>query len=118
VLEGFAAGVPVVCSRSSSLPEIAGNAALLFDPTNPAELAACFARLVASPALGDSLVAAGKTQLQRFSWNKTASQTLTVFEKAVVHHYASTSDSGVALSDEVNSYLGDAETVKRTAIPT
>ena len=118
VLEGFAAGVPVVCSNSSSLPEIAGNAALLFDPTNPAELAACFARLVASPALGDSLVAAGKTQLQRFSWNKTASQTLTVFEKAVVRHYASASDSGVTLSDEVNSYLGDAETVKRTAIPT
>jgi glycosyltransferase involved in cell wall biosynthesis len=90
VLEAFAAQVPVVCAQAGALPEVAGNAALLFDPASPQELAQCLARLGADPALRAGLVRAGNERLRCFTWERTAAATFQAFEEACVHAYAPT----------------------------
>lgn len=84
VLEAFAAGVPVVAARSTALPEVAGDGALLFDPASPQELADCLARLTDDAALRSALVRAGSERAREFTWERTARETLEVFEAAVV----------------------------------
>jgi len=79
VLEAMACGTPVITSNISSLPELAGNAALLIDPTNPAELAAVMRYLCNEPTLRADLQARGLAQVKQFSWAKTARQTLAVY---------------------------------------
>lgn len=86
VLEGFAAGVPVVAARASSLPEVADQAALLFEPDDAQALAECFAQLAASAELRRMLAARGDERLRDFTWQRTAAQTLAVFEEAAVHY--------------------------------
>jgi glycosyltransferase involved in cell wall biosynthesis len=80
VLEAMAAGVPVACSDRSSLPEVAGDAALLFDPADPRSIAAAVERLLADP--GD-LSARGRAQAARFTWRRTAELTLASYERAL-----------------------------------
>jgi glycosyltransferase involved in cell wall biosynthesis len=82
VLEAFTAGVPVVAARATSLPEVAGDAALFFDPEHPEELAECFARMVAEPALRAELVARGTARATHFTWDRTAAETIAGFERA------------------------------------
>ncbi len=59
VLEAMAFGKPVLCSRATSLPEVAGDAALFFDPRSPRDLSDAMSRLAADPALADRLARAG-----------------------------------------------------------
>ena len=80
VLEAMRAGCPVVCSHAPSLREIAGNAALYFNPMRPEELAA---RIVESVAGRSDLVAAGRVRAGNFSWERTARETLDVFHALV-----------------------------------
>jgi alpha-1,3-rhamnosyl/mannosyltransferase len=75
----MAAGVPVITSNLSSLPEVTGGAAELIDPRSPAELRAALDRLLTSPATRARLAAAGKIQAQRFQWDHCARQTLDFF---------------------------------------
>lgn len=82
VLEAFAAGVPVVAARATALPEVAGDAALLFDPEDVSGLAGCLARVVDEPVLRAELVARGTARLAQFTWDRTAAETLAVFERA------------------------------------
>jgi glycosyltransferase involved in cell wall biosynthesis len=70
VLEGMACGVPVVCSNTTSLPEIAGDAALLVDPADPAALAAAIHAVITTPSLSADLAARGVEQASRFSWHR------------------------------------------------
>jgi glycosyltransferase involved in cell wall biosynthesis len=86
VLEAFAARVPVVAARATSLPEVAGDAALLFDPERPEELTACLARLVDKPDLRTQLIARGAARVAQFTWERTAAETLAVFERAAGAH--------------------------------
>lgn len=88
LLEAFAAGAPVVAARASSLPEVAGDAALLFDPTSPRELAEAIIKLLSDPALRERLGAAGRERAALFTWERTAHETLAVFEAADVRAYA------------------------------
>ena len=81
VLEAMSCGVPVVCSNSSSLPEVAGDAALLIDPLDTTALAAALARLLADESLRVSLVARGYEQARRFSWERAARQVLSIIEE-------------------------------------
>mgnify|MGYP001592743278 CR=1 FL=1 len=83
VLEGMAAGVPVITSNISSLPEVAGEAALLVDPQDTAAIAAGIKKLINDPELRQSLATAGKKRAQLFTWKATAQQTLAVFEEVV-----------------------------------
>jgi len=76
VLEAMAAGAPVVTSNLSSLPEVAGAAALLVDPRDPAALGAAIGRVLTDDALAARLRAAGRARAATFSWERTARETL------------------------------------------
>jgi glycosyltransferase involved in cell wall biosynthesis len=81
VAQAMAAGVPVITSNLSSLPEVTGGAAALIDPHSPAELRAALERLLTSPATQAQLSAAGRIQAQRFRWDACARQSLRFFEQ-------------------------------------
>jgi glycosyltransferase involved in cell wall biosynthesis len=82
VLEAMACGTPVICSNVSSLPEVAGDAALLVDPLDTESLAEAMAKLVTDEGLRQELVERGLRQMQRFSWRRCARETLDVLEGA------------------------------------
>jgi glycosyltransferase involved in cell wall biosynthesis len=79
----MAAGVPVACSNTACLPEVAGNAALFFDPYAPEGIVIVLERLLTNQTLRTELVFKGYHNLKRFSWITTAEKTLTVFEQVV-----------------------------------
>ncbi len=81
VLEAMACGTPVVCSNTSSLPEVAGEAALLVDPLDTEALAQALEQVVTDGALRQRLVERGFDQVQRFSWRRCAEETLQVLEE-------------------------------------
>ena len=83
VLEAMARGVPVACSNASSLPEVAGDAALLFDPRDEAALAAALARLLSDPALAQRLRERGLQRAREFTWDRTAQLTLESYSRAL-----------------------------------
>jgi glycosyltransferase involved in cell wall biosynthesis len=85
VLEAMRRGVPVACARASSLPEVAGDAALYFDPRRPDEVAGALGSLLADPAQAARLGAAGRARAARFSWRATAERTLQSYERAWAH---------------------------------
>ncbi|MGQ9598820.1 MAG: glycosyltransferase family 4 protein [Anaerolineae bacterium] len=80
VLEAMACGVPVVCSNVSSLPEVAGEAALLVDPLDTHALSLALGQIVTNEELRRRLVERGFDQIQRFSWRRCAQETLQVLE--------------------------------------
>jgi glycosyltransferase involved in cell wall biosynthesis len=83
VLEAMHSGTPVLCSRTSSLPELAGDAALLVDPMDVDSIAVGMVRLATDGALRQSLRAKGYVQALRFTWASAAKTTLTALEYAV-----------------------------------
>jgi glycosyltransferase involved in cell wall biosynthesis len=80
VLEAMACGTPVVCSNVSSLPEVAGDAALLVDPLDVKGMAEAMNRLVQDEGLRTELVERGYRQVRQFSWERCARETLAVLE--------------------------------------
>jgi glycosyltransferase involved in cell wall biosynthesis len=83
VLEAMSRGVPVACSDRGSLLEVAGEAALLFDPESAPSIAAAVKRLLDDPAEAERLRAAGREQASRFTWRNTARATLASYERAL-----------------------------------
>jgi alpha-1,3-rhamnosyl/mannosyltransferase len=81
VLEAMACGTPVVCSNSSSLPEVAGDAALLVDPRDAAAIADGLERVLRAADLRADLAARGPARAARFSWARTAAETVAVYER-------------------------------------
>jgi glycosyltransferase involved in cell wall biosynthesis len=81
VLEAMACGAPVVCGIRSSLPEVAGDAALLVDPTDTTAIAAAMRRVLEDEALRRSLSAKSLAQAATFSWQRTAAETLAVYRE-------------------------------------
>ncbi|NLE99796.1 MAG: glycosyltransferase family 4 protein, partial [Anaerolineales bacterium] len=79
VLEAMACGVPVVCSNVSSLPEVAGAAAMQVDPLDVDGLAAALARLNEDAELRQDLAARGREQAAKFTWQSAARQLLNAF---------------------------------------
>jgi glycosyltransferase involved in cell wall biosynthesis len=79
VLEAMACGAPVVCSNASSLPEVAGSAALLVSPEDDAALADAVRLVLTQPALAAAMRARGLTQAARFRWERCAAETLAVY---------------------------------------
>ncbi len=78
VLEAMASGAAVITSDRSSLPEVAGTAALLVDPTDPQAIAAAMTVLLSDSGRADGLRAAGLARAAQFTWQETARQTLQV----------------------------------------
>jgi glycosyltransferase involved in cell wall biosynthesis len=83
VLEAMARGVPVACSNASSLPEVAADAALLFDPRITHEITAALRRLLSDQALRASLAALGQERAAGFTWERAASLTLDSYARAL-----------------------------------
>jgi glycosyltransferase involved in cell wall biosynthesis len=83
VLEAMARGVPVACSDTSSLPEVAGDAALLFDPSDPGSIACAVDRLLGDADLRAELVRRGHRRCATFTWTATATATLASYRSAL-----------------------------------
>jgi glycosyltransferase involved in cell wall biosynthesis len=83
VLEAMARGVPVASSQASSLPEVAGDAAVLFEPTDEQAIAAALVRLLDDQALRARLVERGREQVREFTWRRAAELTLASYERAL-----------------------------------
>ncbi len=81
VLEAMAHGVPVVTSRRSAMPEVAGDAALLVDPESIDELADALTRLASDPSLCIDLARRGRARALQFSWDQAAAKTWSVYEE-------------------------------------
>ncbi len=82
VLEAMACGAPVACSDRSSLPEVAGDAALLFDPGDHEAMAEAMRRLVMDAGLRRDLAARGLARSREFTWRRTAERTLQELRRA------------------------------------
>ena len=83
LLEAMACGCPVVASNATAIPQTAGDAAILVDPTSVAALAAAMARVVGDPELARRMSVDGRAQAARFSWTRTAELTRGVYQEAV-----------------------------------
>lgn len=82
VLEAMTAGCPVITTTSSSLPEVAGDAALLVDPLNAKEMATAMQQVLQDEALRMRMIATGRIQASRFSWEETARLHRNIYLKA------------------------------------
>jgi glycosyltransferase involved in cell wall biosynthesis len=82
-MEAMARGVPVACSDRTALPEVAGDAALQFDPDDNEAVAAAMARLLADESLRRDLSARGRERAARFTWEATAEATVASYRRAV-----------------------------------
>jgi glycosyltransferase involved in cell wall biosynthesis len=72
VVEAFHAGLPVACSGATCLPDVAGDAALLFDPDDPGQIAEAIARLWTDERLRADLAARGRARAAAFTWDRMA----------------------------------------------
>ena len=83
VLEAMACGVPVVTSNISSLPEVAGDAALLVDPYSVTAIADAMQKVLSDPSLAAELRERGLARARMFSWEETARKTIAVYERVL-----------------------------------
>jgi glycosyltransferase involved in cell wall biosynthesis len=78
-LEAMSYNCPVVCSNTSSIPEVVGDAGKYFDPNNVKNMQETIEHVIQSPETQNSLINSGKERLKQFSWDKCASETLTTY---------------------------------------
>ena len=83
-LEAMSCGAPVVCSNRTSLPEVVGDAAITLDPDNTQTLVEAMRSVLTDTTLRDDLRARSLQRATKFSWRKTATETLAVYQEAVV----------------------------------
>ncbi len=83
ILEAMSCGTPVACSNTSSLPEVAGDAAVFFEPADTQAIAAALEHVLSRPALRAELSERGLKRAAAFSWETTARETLAVYDAAV-----------------------------------
>lgn len=83
VAEAMACGVPVICSNAAALPEVAGEAAILVDPDDVAGLADRIAGVLTQPEVARAMAERGRDQARKFTWARTAAETLALYEQVV-----------------------------------
>ena len=83
VLDALVRGTPTACSNASSLPEVAGDAVLYFDPMDVGEMTRAIERLLADAALRERLRQAGPERARLFTWERTARATLASYDRAL-----------------------------------
>lgn len=81
ILEAMACGTPVITSRTSAMPEVAGEGSLLVDPYRPREIADALLRLERDEAFRQQQVAYGLERVKQFSWDETAKQYLQIYTR-------------------------------------
>jgi len=80
ILEAMSCGCPVIASKTSSMPEIAGDAAILVNPYEEKEITDAMHKVLTNDELKRSLIKKGLRRVQKFSWEKTAEETLEIFK--------------------------------------
>ncbi len=83
-LEAFALGTPVAASSASSIPEVTGDAALLFDPLSTEDIGSAIRRLIDEPGLSTEFVRRGRERLSGFSWERCAREHVEVYRAAIL----------------------------------
>jgi len=78
----MATGCAVACGDVCSIPEVVGNAAMMFDPRNPDSIADTIEPILRDPEVGERLVKEGRSRATLFSWEKAARKTLEILESA------------------------------------
>ena len=81
VLEAMACACPVITSNTSSLPEVVGKAGIMVDPHDTDSLAQAMMQVLTDSELSNNMIRKGLEQSKRFSWEKTARETLEVYHK-------------------------------------
>jgi len=81
VLESFASGCPVICSKTSSLPEVAGDAVVYFDPTDKLSMLNSIKKVIYDDELRKQLMDKGIERVKEFTWKKTAEKTKKIYEE-------------------------------------
>lgn len=81
ILEAMSCGTPVACSGTTALPEVAGGAALLFEPTDVAAIASAMHDVSTDAGLRERLIAAGLERARQFSWGAAADATAAIYRK-------------------------------------
>lgn len=82
ILEAFQYGCPVLIANNSCLPEVAGDAALAFDPTDQAALVAQLKEVLSNAKLRDTLITKGKERVKQFTWESAAEEIKALFKQA------------------------------------
>ncbi len=83
VLEAMSAGVPVIASNRSALPEVCGDAAVLVSPENEEELRESLIRLIADENLRETMISRGREHAAKFTWKRAAEQTWSVYSEVI-----------------------------------
>lgn len=83
VLEAMSLGFPVACANTGSIPEVAGEAAESFNPSDSADICAAITRIVANPEHRSELMRKGPIRSEQFSWSKCAEDTLKIHQRAL-----------------------------------
>jgi len=83
VLEAMACGCPVACSRATTLPEVVGDAGILFDPESPEDIAEKVGQVLRDEKLMEEMKRRGLERAKGYSWERAASETVRIYEKAV-----------------------------------
>ena len=86
ILEAMACKTPVITADISSMPEIAGNAAVLIDPKKPEELAKAMAEILKNNSLRNELIEKGNKNIMHFSWEKAAIETLRIYNNILANY--------------------------------
>ncbi len=89
LLEAMACGIPVITSNTSSMPEVAGGAALLVDPFKPGEITEAMVKLTTDDALRAHYISKGIPQAAKFSWRAMAADVLSIYEETWKRHHTS-----------------------------
>ncbi len=84
LVEAMASGAPIACSESAAMPEVAGDAAVYFDPRNPDDMAKALARIMSEQDLRETLSKKAVDRAREFTWEKTVKKTLEVLKSAAV----------------------------------
>jgi glycosyltransferase involved in cell wall biosynthesis len=84
VLEAMTLGTPVITSNTSSLPEVAGDAALLIDPNDSTSLADAILNVISDSQLREKLISKGKERATLYSWERTAQETLKAYKSLLI----------------------------------
>jgi len=95
VLEAMACGCPVIASDTSAIPEVAGDAAVLVDPTSPQDIATALQAVLGGKAVSERLREAGRARSALFTWRKAADDHLELFERVLAERPTRIGNQGI-----------------------